>query len=304
MGGKEVHKKKEGDCDIEKDRDFENSMKSLMQVQAELRMVLTIRRQTLKQLEQLKQDIEISYDRSRKSRIGGTVGTVVGSVLAITGFGLGFVTFGASLGLTIAGTVMAAAGGVTLAGSEIGYQVVSYQNIKQAQAALDNDRKEMEKTKNLDEKLGKHIESLSDKYPSIPRTSIIEALKHAVKFGKPSAKALWGGYKIIDGAYDAGTTAFDLAKNGAQASHATVWAGLNTVTQVIGVTGVAFNVAFLPIDLVVMIKAAVDVHKYKTKGESNSAAAKKIGELIKKLEQHRDELRAAFENITETKTHK
>ena len=73
----------------------------------------------------MKQEVEDSYDKSRKARIGGTVATTTRSTLVLIGFGLSFVTLGASLGSTIAGSVLAAAGGITLAGAEVGYEAVS-----------------------------------------------------------------------------------------------------------------------------------------------------------------------------------
>ena len=45
--------------------------------------------------------------------LSGASAAVAGSTMAIIGFGLSFVTFGASLGLTIAGSIVAAGGGVT-----------------------------------------------------------------------------------------------------------------------------------------------------------------------------------------------
>ena len=130
------------------------------------------------------------------------------------------------------------------------------------------------------------------------RETICEILCDCVRFGKACAKALWSGYKIVDGAFDVGRTiATATGKSAASAAHTTVWAGLSSTKQVVSVVGAAMDVVFIPVDLYVMIKAAVDVHKYKKTGKSNSDVAKKIGELIKQLEEHRDELTRKWGNI-------
>lgn len=87
--------------------------------------------------------MEESYDKSRKAKIAGHTAAVTGSALAIAGFGLSFVTFGASLGLLVAGGVMAASGGLTIACAEIGYYAVSQTIRKNAQDACDTDRESM-----------------------------------------------------------------------------------------------------------------------------------------------------------------
>ena len=230
--------------------------------------------------------MEESYDKSRKARIGGTVGTVVGSGLAIAGFGLSFFTFGTSLALTAAGTVLSAAGGVTIAGSDIGYLVVSQTDLKRAQELLDVDREMMERAKKLDSELAKQLDSLESEYPSLRRENILAMLLHC----RAIPKAMWCSYKVIDGAFDIGKLATTFTSIGKAGAKTTVWAGLGTARRVVGIVGVVFDAAFIPVDIAVMIKSSMDVHNYKTTGESNSDAANKIGELITKLEKHTDDL--------------
>ena len=131
------------------DPELEQATATLSNLNEAIVNLLGSRETTIRSLKWLKHEVEESYDKSRKARIAGTTGTIVGSVLAITGFGLSFVTFGASLGLTIAGSILAASGGLTIAGADIGYQVVSHQDLKQAQKALDFDREKMEKAKKV-----------------------------------------------------------------------------------------------------------------------------------------------------------
>lgn len=148
------------------DSELEQATATFSNLNEAIATLLGSRETTIRSLKRLKHEVEESYDKSRKARIAGTTGTVAGSVLAITGFGLSFVTFGASLGLTIAGTILAAGGGLTIAGADIGYLVVSQQDLKRAQEALDVDREMMEKAKKLQKELVQLLDSLVNKYPT------------------------------------------------------------------------------------------------------------------------------------------
>ena len=58
-------------------------------------------------------------------------------------------TCGLSLGLTVAGTVLSAAGGATVAGANIGYLVVSTLDLKHAKKAVETDQEMMEKSQKI-----------------------------------------------------------------------------------------------------------------------------------------------------------
>ena len=112
----------------------------LRRLKRELQKTLEIRQQdTEVELQALKKEIEESYDKSRKAKIGGTVATITGSALGIVGFGLAFVTFGASLPLLVVGGVVGAAGGATIAGADIGYAVVSHRRMKRVMDVCHNE---------------------------------------------------------------------------------------------------------------------------------------------------------------------
>lgn len=78
------------------------------------------------------------------------------------------------------------------------------------------------------------------------------------------------------------------------ANTTTAWADLGTAAHVGGVVGVVFDVVSIPVNLAVMLKVSYDIQQYKTKGKSNSAVAKRIGELIKQLDDHCDLLTAEY----------
>lgn len=60
--------------------------------------------QVVTELNLLADNLDQHFQKIAKAKIGGSAAGVVGGVMATVGFGLSFVTFGASLGLAIAGT--------------------------------------------------------------------------------------------------------------------------------------------------------------------------------------------------------
>ncbi len=162
MAGAEDEKKQT--IPLQDDPDFIELKQVGKELMREIYKVLGSRETTIKLLQQLKKEVEESYDKSRKALIGGTVPSIVGAGLGIAGFGLSFVTFGASLGLAIAGGVLAGAGGVTTAGAAIGYSIVSSCKFKDAETACKCDRETMMKCDLLARKFSEHLDSLSKKH--------------------------------------------------------------------------------------------------------------------------------------------
>nr|XP_032834706.1 uncharacterized protein LOC116956928 [Petromyzon marinus] len=74
------------------------------------------------------------------SKVAGSSAGIAGGVMAITGLALIPVTFGASLGLTIAGTVMGVAGGITGAGASIAVLVMNKASTKKATENFEKDK--------------------------------------------------------------------------------------------------------------------------------------------------------------------
>ena len=82
---------------------FKEGVHSIQELDSGIPEWLTIRKYTLLLLKDLKKQIEDSYQKRCISKVTGASAATVGSVLGIVGFGLSFVTFGASLGLLIPG---------------------------------------------------------------------------------------------------------------------------------------------------------------------------------------------------------
>lgn len=56
-------------------------------------------------LDSLAKELDVHFSRISKTKIGGSAAGIVGSVLGVVGLALTPVTFGASLGLSIAGNI-------------------------------------------------------------------------------------------------------------------------------------------------------------------------------------------------------
>ena len=251
-----------------------------------------VRPETIEKLNELIEAVEESYDKSRKARIAGTSATITGSVVAIVGFGLSFVTFGASLGVAAVGSALVAAGGVTLGGAEVGYLAVARKKTKKAEKACRKDNEAMHNIEIKGRELSDHLDSLAEKHPTLSKEAIFNVVRHTWNSGKPSLRAFYDGYKLIDGASDIGRsiiTVRNTVKVGVQAGARGVYFGLGTAGRVFSIASVALDVVFIPIDIAVLVKSASDVHKYK-KGDSKSSAASKIRKMKKDLEDKTVEL--------------
>ncbi|XP_078471071.1 uncharacterized protein LOC144733161 isoform X2 [Lampetra planeri] len=81
--------------------------------------------------------------RKRDGKISKATGAsagIVGGAMVIAGLALAPLTFGASLGLTIAGTATGVAGSITAAGSSIAVLVMNKASTKEARANVENDK--------------------------------------------------------------------------------------------------------------------------------------------------------------------
>ena len=83
------------------DSRFKEGVHSIQELDSEIpEWLRTERKNTLALLKDLRQD---RYQKRCILKVAGASAAMVGSVLGIIGFGLSFVTFGASLGLLIPG---------------------------------------------------------------------------------------------------------------------------------------------------------------------------------------------------------
>ena len=100
------------------------------------------RRQTVKVLRELAEEIQTDEDNSRIARLAGSSASIVGKHIALGGAVAAFFTFGASLILTIVGGVIVGAGESTILGTKIVNDLLPSRNIELVVDALQTDREE------------------------------------------------------------------------------------------------------------------------------------------------------------------
>ena len=136
---------------------------------------------TLSHLRDIKILLEESYQKRTIAKVSGASAAIVGSAVAIVGFGLSFVTFGASLGLTVAGGILAASGGVTMGGADVGDWVVSRSHMKVVKKVIETDRELSCSLRETAEKFSNQIKDLHIKYPSLKEETILTAISNLLK---------------------------------------------------------------------------------------------------------------------------
>ena len=285
------------DPKLVKDPEFNDAIKEVTDLIKSLENLLSKREITLTNVRKMKQDVEDSYNETRKTRIPSTLATATGSTLSIIGYALTPVTAGGSLALSVVGGVMAASGGAYIAYSEMKYYNVSQSTLKQAQNACDIDRNLMKKVEADGKKLACHIESLAKKH-NASSDSIYDTIKSKVDVATKVGKVFYNGYKLIDSVADTGRVVYNVATVGKTAALGTrtTLTGLKSLARIARVL-VALDAVFIPIDLAVMMKSAYDVHKYNSGEGSNSAVADEIGKLISDLEEEEQKMKEILEEL-------
>ena len=75
----------------------------LNQLKKELVLLPDVVKKIIKETNQVADDLDNHFTHVTRAKIGGAVTSLTGGILCAVGFGLSFLTFGASLGLSIAG---------------------------------------------------------------------------------------------------------------------------------------------------------------------------------------------------------
>lgn len=256
----------------------------------------------IKLLQRIQVDIDESYDKSRKAKVAGSVVSILGAGVSILGFALIPVTLGGSIVLAVGGGAAAAAGGLTTAGADIGYYVVSKTKMKDVDHLLKVDEEEREKLRECGEEYERLIKVFSDTAPENLRTQLKNFFKRngeAPKIVIASSRGVYYSFKIVDVGIDgfkAARTAIATAKAIKTGTGAT-WAVLRTGVTAMKLFGVAFDIASIPIDGLVLAKALYDIYKYRTRDpetnepRSNSNRANKVKEYIKVLQENEKEVK-------------
>ena len=122
----------------------------LLELEEFLSKLKEIGSKTIQELEKLIVKAKAEEEKKHHGRntkianISGSSAAITGVILGAVGFGLSFVTFGASLELTVAGTALGGAGGLTVAGANVTKHFLDKEIFKEVQAAYNKDQEAMQ----------------------------------------------------------------------------------------------------------------------------------------------------------------
>ncbi|XP_061434427.1 uncharacterized protein LOC133359881 [Lethenteron reissneri] len=164
------------------------------------------------------------------ARASGTSAGVAGGIMSIVGFALIPVTFGASLGLIIAGTTMGVAGALTNTGASIMLTVKNKTTAQDVQRAMDEDKK-------LSKELFEAMQHLRE-FSAIDLDAAESVLPTMARSATQIAFSVLG-------------TVDDIA------------AGLTkgVAVSALRITGIVFTSAFLAVDIATLVSVGVDIAK-------------------------------------------
>lgn len=270
---------------------------TLKDLQEKVRSAIAVREANITVIRELAESVDESYYKACISKASGAAAATVGSVLGIVGFGLAFVTFGASLAVGIPGAIVGGAGAITMAGADVGHFVVNKVTKKNLEKSLKAEKEKMLEIDELAKRLERNMESLVEAYPSIGKETLWERIKIAAKSGK----AIYDTYKVVDAGFDAGRNVAKVAR-----ASRVIWPTLTVAAQAASTAGLIFDLIALPFDLTVLARSSYKVYRYRTRHERPqrngaperiSENAEKIDKLVEDLECEKDKLRQYYKDI-------
>ena len=227
------------------------------------------RKATVRTLRVLANELQKHHDNVCIAQVAGSSTSIAGFLTAGVGFGLSFVTGGASL-VAAAGIIsgigagFGAAGGVINFGSSLAELCIEKDTLKTAQKLIDEDRKACEEIEKLRLEFENEISQNINYKGFEVGFSTVSMLKSCALVG----------YKV---GVRAATTA---ASEGGEA----LFRGLSKVGKIAHIGGFALSVATLPMDIHSLVTNSMDVHA------ARSGAPGKEPKKVKKLRALADEL--------------
>ncbi len=168
--------------------------------------------------------------------------------------------------------------------------LVSRNKLKKAEKTCHKNIEMFQEIKKCGEKYSSLSESLSKRHTTFTEENIIHLMTDSSR--QATCTKFYGSFinQLINNVADIGICVIviiDSVRAGLQARAQSVYFGLGTSGQAFSIGSVALDVLFIPIIMAILVKSAYDVHKYKNGyGVSNSAAAKNIKNILKKMEEN------------------
>ncbi|XP_060556326.1 uncharacterized protein LOC132716992 [Ruditapes philippinarum] len=222
-------------------------------------------------------ELDAAYKNIKISKVAGQSGCVVGGVLAVIGFGLSFATFGASLGLCIAGGIIGGAGGIVTGGASIADYVKSKKASKNAEAQLEECNTAFNEILKKCNNLSTQLETFGDIDIIFPNWSsfwgklMLGSGKTLSSFGwKMVASTVLNAIKLgktIDIASDVTSTVVPVFRT------------LGNTAKGFHIVGGVVSAVFLPIDIGFLVSTSIELHRNEAHAES-----KKIRQAVATLQ--------------------
>lgn len=230
------------------------------------------RKNTVHTLRVLADELLTHHDNVCIAQVAGSSTSIAALGVMAVGFGLSFVTGGASL--IVASTIVSgvggglgAAGGLVIAGSAIAKFFIQRDKFSTAKKIIDEDQEATAAIKDLWEQVEKEAQK--------------EQSKHSLKATFGAAGLLrttaMTGFKV--GARTA-------AKAGSEGGEA-LFRGLGKVSKVAHIGGFAMSAFMLPFDIYSLVTNAKEVHAAR---KSKTGSERAVPELVQKLREMADEL--------------
>ena len=207
------------------------------------------------------------------SRITGSLTAIGGSGIAILGFALTPVTFGASLGLTIAGAGIAVAGGATATGASIVDTVITKTGVKGVQEQYEFDQDKMKEIDLIQDQIQKQNDRIREKCPDLKDVDIFR-VTDVFSYAQGIAKVGNLAYRVGEAA---GISAVEFGSLGLRAAGA--------VAKGVATAGIVLNVVIIPLDIIEIVKSGWNI-----KEGNESKAAKQLREKADQLERQKNEI--------------
>lgn len=207
------------------------------------------------------------------TRIAGSSASIGGAILAIIGFGIAPVTFGASLGLSIAGIGVAVAGGATAAGASIVDTVTQKANVKEAQEIVRRDYDQLEAIRKIADQIEKTIDEMRKKCPNISHSQFAGMISAVV-----SHTFIRGSNLVIR------LTELGLY-TGLEVGAAVLRVG-GAAAKSVAAVGIAFNIILIPLDLFEIVRSSINLAK-----NSETDAVRKLNKIADDLEKQKEEIK-------------
>ena len=234
------------------------------------------------ELEEIADNLDWHFRNISKAKVAGGTGAVAGGILAITGFVLSFFTFGASLGLVIAGGVIGGTGGAVVSGSQITDAVLSKQRRSSSEIILQKYKSRVQLLMTECIEIGALLEGCGNVDEDFSLWVAFWATL-VVRSGSGVKKIAWDIIgRTVTSSMRIAAAADNAVSTGAAVTTTAFKAIGSTVGKAMHVTGGVLGLLFLPIDIYTLVDSSIDVHK-----DNSHKISKKIREMAAKMKKER-----------------